>query len=1051
MSQLAIQKYHNEVQKIIDFGGSKKETAIRFAFQKLLDEYASQKGLILVAELTIKSPFGNNITPDGTLKDSLRLDWGYWESKDEADEINLEIAKKFAKGYPKDNILFEDSQTAVLFQNGNEVTRIDMKNTDALDKIIKQFVNFERPEVVNFRKAIELFKSDIPNVANALRNLINDSAETNREFTAKREEFHETCKQSINPEITLDDLNEMMIQHILTADIFNTIFDEPYFHRENNIAEQLERVINTFFTRQIRENLLSKINMYYQAINATAAGIADHHEKQKFLKIVYENFYKSYNPKAADRLGVVYTPNEIVKFMIESTDYLLHKHFGKLLADKNVEILDPATGTGTFICDIIDYLPKDKLEFKYKNEIHANEVAILPYYIANLNIEFTYKQRMGDYQEFKNLCFVDTLDNMGFDYANKQGDMFGLSAENTERIKRQNERKISVIIGNPPYNANQMNENDNNKNREYTIIDKRIKDTYIKNSTAQKTKLYDMYSRFYRWAMDRLGNEGIIAFITNRSFIESRTFDGFRKIVASEFDHIYIIDLGGDVRANPKLSGPKHNVFAIQTGVAIMFLVKTSDNSIYLKDDDEDEFKYLKKSLKLTNVVSEPMVYYGDKKYISPKGCRIFYIRRPEMETAEDKFSFLSQTRIHDLIKNGTFEHIQPDKNNNWLDLTDNDWETMIPIYDKKIISIFNEYSMGVVTARDEWVYDINNNNLVDKISYLINIYNNEINENIDSYSEKIKWSENLKNNKKAKRKIQFSTSKIIKAFYKPFNYKYFYSEKLLNDRLTINHISQFGIDYNLNNKCFGIIGKDTEINFSVLSFYRINDLNSLSNAAGGNKTFSLYRYDIEGNKIDNITDWGLEQFQKRYENNSLNPEPDTQNPLNKEDIFHYVYAVLHNPEYRKKYEMNLKREFPRIPFYEDFWKWAAWGKKLMDLHINFETVSEYPLKVTTTELNKEVYKSKLKANKEAGTIELDNQTTLSGIPKEAWEYKLGNRSALEWILDQYKEKKPKDPTIAEKFNTYRFIDYKDKVIDLMKRVTTVSIETVRIVEEMKG
>jgi predicted helicase len=574
MSIHAIQKYHRELQNNKDFGGSKKETAIRNSFLNLLNEYASQKGLILIPELTIKSPFGTNITPDGTLKDSLRLDWGYWESKDEADDINLEIDKKFAKGYPKDNILFEDSRTAILYQNGFEVARIDMRDANALDGVIKSFMNYQRPEIVSFHKAIELFKSDIPNVVTALRNLIQDSITTNRAFINQTEIFLETCKQSINPDITQDDINEMMIQHILTADIFNTIFDEPYFHHENNIAQQLEAVINTFFTKQIRNDLLANINQYYLAINAAAAGIADHHEKQKFLKIVYENFYKSYNPKAADRLGVVYTPNEIVRFMIESTDYLLHKHFGRFLADKNVEILDPATGTGTFICDLIDYLPKDKLEYKYINEIHANEVAILPYYIANLNIEFTYKQRMGKYEEFQSLCFVDTLDNMGFDFANKQSAMFGLTAENTERIKRQNERKISVIIGNPPYNANQMNENDNNKNREYPIIDKRIKDTYIKNSTAQKTKLYDMYSRFYRWAMDRLGDEGVIAFITNRSFINSRTFDGFRKTIQEEFDYCYIIDTQSDVRANPKIAGTTHNVFGIQTGVAIMFLVK---------------------------------------------------------------------------------------------------------------------------------------------------------------------------------------------------------------------------------------------------------------------------------------------------------------------------------------------------------------------------------------------------------------------------------------------------------------------------------------------
>ena len=236
-------------------------------------------------------------------------------------------------------------------------------------------------------------------------------------------------------------------------------------------------------------------------------------------------------------------------------------------------------------------------------------------------------------------------------------------------------------------------------------------------------------------------------------------------------------------------------------------------------------------------------------------------------------------------------------------------------------------------------------------------------------------------------------------------------------------------------------MGISSDKPFSILSIDTYTDLNYLSPAANGCRIFSLYNYNNCGKKIENITDWGLEQFHTNYNDKTIN----------KEDIFNYVYAVLHNPEYRKKYEMNLKREFPRIPFYDDFWKWAGWGKKLIDLHINFETVEEYPLKETTTELNKEVYKPKLKANKDTGTIELDNQTTLSGIPKEVWDYKLGNRSALEWILDQYKEKKPKDPTIAEKFNTYRFIDYKYKVIDLLKRVTTVSVETVKIVEEMKS
>ncbi len=282
MSIHSVKQYQAEVEKIMHYGGTKKETAIRTAFQNLLNEYAKQKGLLLIPEITIRTAKGKNVTPDGTLKDSLRQDWGYWESKDEADDINEEIRKKFAKDYPKDNILFEDSKTAVLFQSGFEKLRADMQDEEALHRIINTFINYERPEVQNFRKAIELFKQDVPKVTETLRGIIEAQAKTNKKFTAKRDEFHELCKEAINPLITVDDINEMMIQHILTADIFNTIFDEPHFHRENNIAKELEKVLDTFFTGSIRKLALGTIQHYYQAMNAAAAGIADHHEKQSF-------------------------------------------------------------------------------------------------------------------------------------------------------------------------------------------------------------------------------------------------------------------------------------------------------------------------------------------------------------------------------------------------------------------------------------------------------------------------------------------------------------------------------------------------------------------------------------------------------------------------------------------------------------------------------------------------------------------------------------------------------------------------------------------------
>ena len=344
----------------------------------------------------------------------------------------------------------------------------------------------------------------------------------------------------------------MLLQHILTQDIFLRVFGEDQFHRENNIARQLAALEQTFFTGDVRRQAIDRLRAYYGAIGRAADEIAEYAEKQKFLKAVYEDFYKAYNPAAADRLGVVCTPNEVVDFIIRGADHLLRKHFGRGLADDNVQILDPATGTGTFVTSLIDYLPAERLEYKYLNEIHANEVAILPYYIANLNIEYSYREKTGRYLEFPNLCFVDTLDNLDWQQSGATGgavtrqaafNLGGLSEENWIRGQEQNEKPISVVIGNPPYNANQQNENDNNRNRQYPDIDRRISETYISASTAQKTKQYDMYKRFIRWASDRLADDGIVAFVTNRAYLDTRQDDGFRQLAATEFSDLYILDL----------------------------------------------------------------------------------------------------------------------------------------------------------------------------------------------------------------------------------------------------------------------------------------------------------------------------------------------------------------------------------------------------------------------------------------------------------------------------------------------------------------------------
>jgi predicted helicase len=1072
MSQLLINDYLKQLDLIKKVSGSSRETIVREAFKDLLKAWGKQHDLIFLAEYPLKTATKSNIAVDGALLHELRMPLGYWEAKDADDDLDEEVGKKFKKGYPQDNIVFTDDVTAVLWQNRNEVLRCDMTDTHALAKLLKLFFGFERPEIAGFRAAVEQFKTDLPAVLQALREMIEREHKSNAHFRKAEQKFLVHAQEAINPNLTDADVREMLIQHILTEEIFAKVFDDSDFHQHNNVARELYALEGEFFTGSLKKQTLKGLETYYAAIRAAAAQISSHGEKQTFLKVIYENFYKVYNAKAADRLGVVYTPNEIVRFMIDGADWLTEKHFGKNLIDKDVEILDPATGTGTFICELLEHFRGQpaKLKHKYLNELHANEVAIL-------NIEATYAAISGQYEEFPNLCFVDTLDNVGLHTAatGTTADIFGsVSEENVARIKRQNGKRISVIIGNPPYNANQANENDNNKNREYPAIDKRIKDTYIFESTAQKTKLYDMYARFFRWASDRLNENGVLAFVTNRSFIESRTFDGFRKTVAQEFSDIYVVDLGGDVRANPKLSGTKHNVFGIQTGVAISFMVKRVSGS-------------------------------KDRKL-----ARVFYVRRPEMETAEEKLGFLSN---HPMSSLG-FDEVQPDKAHNWVNLTNNDFDTLLPLANKetkaaktagKERAIFKLFSLGVSTSRDDWVYGESEKEIRNKAAFLIDVYNTDLKRSqqrktaldASELTYDIKWTRAVKSDLAAGVRYNVEQGTVIPSAYRPFDSRLLH----FNGRLVEVQYQQtklFGESGVEPNKVITLTDAGSQKPFMALGCQHVFDYHFVGAAAAASG-LSLYRYDDEGNRHDNITDWALKQFRQHYETPvtpaqagvqsiQKNPKGQKTKPLDsglrrnddtitKEATFHYCYAVLHDPLYREKYALNLKREFPRIPFYKDFWQWAAWGETLMKLHIGYEAVEPFKLKRTDIPDEKAraahppppqpspggrgsngekqssilAPKALLRADKDAGSIALDSETTLRGIPPEAWDYKLGNRCALEWVLDQYKEKKPKDPTIREKFDTYRFADYKEKVIDLLARVTTVSVETERITQAMKA
>lgn len=1034
MSQLLINDYLKQLDVIKKVSGSQRETIVREAFKDLLKAWGKQHDLIFLAEYPLKTATKSNINVDGALLHELRMPLGYWEAKDADDDLDEEVSKKFRKGYPQDNIIFSDDAVAVLWQNKNEALRCDVTDTHALEKLLKLFFGFERPEIAGFRAAVEQFKTDLPAVLLALRQMIEAAHGANASFRQAEDKFLVHAQEAINPTLTDTDVREMLIQHILTEEIFAKVFDDSEFHQHNNVARELYALEGAFFTGALKKQTLKGLETYYAAIRAAAAQISSHGEKQTFLKIIYENFYKVYNVKAADRLGVVYTPNEIVRFMIDGADWLCEKHFGKNLIDRDVDILDPATGTGTFICELLEHFrgqPK-KLEHKYKHELHANEVAILPYYVANLNIESTYAAITEKYEEFPSLCFVDTLDNVGLHTSAKgvNADLFGsVSEENVARIKRQNAKRISVVIGNPPYNANQANENDNNKNREYPDIDKRIKQTYIAESTAQKTKLYDMYARFFRWASDRLNENGVLAFVTNRSFIESRTFDGFRKTVAQEFADIYVVDLGGDVRANPKLSGTKHNVFGIQTGVAISFMVKKVSGT-------------------------------REKRV-----ARVHYVRRPEMETAEEKLGFLATHRMSEL----TFDEVQPDKNHNWVNLTSNDFETLIPLANKdtkaaktaaKERAIFKLYSLGVVTNRDEWVYDEHDEALNAKVCHLVETYNADLSRHRASanaethqtdFGSAIKWTRAVKADLNRDVQYVFDEAATTDACYRPFVKRRLYFHPRLNE-MQYQLPSIFGRG-DLKNSSIVISDATAQKPWMACAVEQVPDLHFVG-AAAGTVCMPVQRLSPDGGRVDNITDWALKQFTAHYAD-EIGKGKSTRK-ITKEGIFQYCYAVLHDPLYREKYAQNLKRDFPRIPFYKNFWQWAAWGEALMALHIGYEGVAPFALvrndvpdaKARAAGMQP---KAMLRADPMSGSIALDSETTLSGIPSEAWTYKLGNRCAIDWVLDQYKEMKPKDPTIRAKFDTYRFVDYKEKVIDLLMRVTTVSVETMEIVQTMRS
>jgi predicted helicase len=564
-----VQNYYEALRQFKTIGVA-HEGAVRSAFQTLLELCSRQFQWKLVPEWAIRKNGGHPIRVDGALVDEYRLTHGFWEAKDTDDDLAKEVKKKIAAGYPSNNIIFQAPDRAILMQNGRVVLDEDISEADALVHALKSFFDYVPPEFEDWLDAVEHFQNQVPELGQTLKDIIEREASINTRFRAAFDDFFALCRQSINPNLSKEAVEEMLIQHLLTERIFRTVFNNPDFTRRNVIAAEIEKVIDALTSQAFsRDAFLQKLDRFYVAIDKTARTIEDFTQKQEFLNTVYEKFFQGFSVKVADTHGIVYTPVSIVNFMVRSVEDILQKEFGKSLSSSDVHILDPFVGTGNFIVHIMQAIKKTALPQKYHNELHCNEVMLLPYYIASMNIEHEFFEATGTYESFEGICLVDT-----FELAEAKQISF-FSTENTARVERQKRAPIRVVIGNPPYNAWQLNENDNNKNRRYKVMDKRVAETYAKDSKAtNKNALSDPYVKAFRWASDRIGDEGIVAFVSNNSFIESLAFDGMRQNIEKDFDEVYVLDLGGNVRKNPKLSGTTHNVFGIQVGVSVNLFVR---------------------------------------------------------------------------------------------------------------------------------------------------------------------------------------------------------------------------------------------------------------------------------------------------------------------------------------------------------------------------------------------------------------------------------------------------------------------------------------------
>ncbi|MFC2000028.1 type ISP restriction/modification enzyme [Chloroflexota bacterium] len=1005
----AVRDYYDAIQNLAALGAT-YEGAVSPAFAALLRHCASQFEQTLVEKFPIKHG-GHTIFVDGAVLDAFKLRRGVWEAKDTHDDLEKEVKKKFDAGYPKDNTLFQAPNHIILWQNGKEVFNEDVSKPEHLVEVLSLFFQYQPPAYEQWQEAVEEFRFRVRELANGLLQLIEEERSSNTLFVQAFETFSSVCRQTINPNISVAAIEEMLIQHVLTERIFRKVFNNPDFVERNVIAKEIEKVIQALTSKYFsRDDFLKSLDRFYVAIETTAATIDDFSQKQAFLNTVYEKFFQGFSVKVADTHGIVYTPQPIVSFMVKSVEEILRQEFGRSLSDEGVHIIDPFVGTGNFIVRImreISETKKSKLPYKYAHEIHCNEVMLLPYYIASMNIEHEFYELVGSYQPFDAICLVDT-----FELAEgKQLSLF--TEENTARVKRQQSTPIFVIIGNPPYNAGQVNENDNNKNRKYPAIDKRIASTYARDSRATYVAdLSDPYVKALRWASDRIlqNGEGIVALVTNSNYLEGIAFDGVRKHLAGDFDVVYVLDLGGNVRKTPRISGTTHNVFGIQVGVCISFLVK--------------------------------------REKTPTESARLYYASVDEYWRKEQKYGLLDQ-KVH--YANIDLEELEPDTRYNWLTHgMSKRFEEFLPmgtVQTKRsrgeAQTVFRLFSLGVGTNRDAHVYSFHKENLRLRVAEFIDIYNAAVDklgrtggnpsDLVDVNDGRIKWTYRTKASLIRLEYSSFIEGHIRNSMYRPFTKQYLYYDAFWNERqYQTRHIFP-----TLASEAENLIICVPSPGSKQIGFFMTNVLPDLNFFAGSTpiQCFPFYVYDRDGgNRRENVTDWALEQFRLHYGDEHIT----------KWDIFTYVYGVLHHTMYHNEYSTNLKRELPRIPFAPDFWGFAKAGTRMSELHVNYEKQAEYPLeRVESKDVSLNWRVEKMRLSEDKGQLVYNEFLTFCGIPSAAYEYRLGNRSAVEWVIDQYQTKAEKRTGIRKDPNRKDDSGY---IARLIGKIVTVSLETVEVV-----